>query len=656
MRRRIVVSLLFLFAVFAAGAGVASWYVNTATKELQHLLSLHEVEGLRRNLVISVQSVQADLYTVHTPLERRLDSIVQNVEQLDVGAEECASCHHGPAVERDLDEILTLVDRYKTALSYYITASADRAQVARLELEAAAIGDQLLARTGRMSAVATETLDEITRRAAARVTDVMVILFATVGVSFLIGIAISSYLVRLVTKPVQRLVGATRIIASGNLQHRIEDSGRTEFGELGRHFNAMSAALEESYAGLRSTNEELTREVSDRKRAEEEREALQSQLLHAQKMEALGTISVGIAHEFGNFLQIIQACVERLSSKIGAGNAAPPEFGMIENTVQRGSDLARSLLKFGAKTRSEPLPIDINERLSNVKAILDRTLPKTIAIELDLAESLSAIRADPTEVEQVLMNLAVNARDAMPDGGVLRMKTRRVPRADASTGQKGENEPAEWVVLSVEDTGHGISPETAKQIFDPFFTTKEVGAGTGLGLAVVYGIVVGCGGQISCTSKVGQGTRFEIRLPGLPGEVVAARPEAAQHEDVGPGSGRILLVDDEVIMLDVTRQNLEEYGYRIHTAESGEEAVEFFRHHGDEIDLVILDLGMPGMGGRACLEKILEVRPGTKIIVSSGYSTDRDRDDVLAAGASGFLPKPSRVPAIHSKIKEVMSG
>jgi signal transduction histidine kinase len=647
LRRKIVISLLSLFTVFALGAIVASRYVSVATAELSTLVDLHEVEGLRRNLVISVQSVQADLYTARTPLARELDAIVTNVAELDESAGECASCHHRPDLQRELDEILALIEEYKTSLSYYITASANAERIAQIELAAANIGDQILGRTERMSRNASLTLDEITAKAVSRINNVRVILVVTLVMTTMLGVAISSYLVRSVTKPIRRLVGATEILASGDLSHRVADNEKGEFGDLSRHFNAMSTALEGSYKDLRSANEELQREISERRQAEEDREELQKQLLHGQKLEALGTISAGIAHEFGNFLQVIQGSLERLTSKRGGIGSGRRELDLIGSAVQRGAELTRRLLTFGSKAESKLVRIDLNEKVRNVRTILEGALPRTIRIELDLSEDIPNVEADASEIEQVLLNLAVNARDAMPDGGVLRIETRRAGEDDGSVAAEGR-----VVVLSVRDTGSGMEDETVQQVFDPFFTTKEVGVGTGLGLSTVYGIVTGWGGKISCSSQVGRGTLFEIRLR----DVSVAQPEGVPAGNVSRGSETILLVDDAVDLLEVVRENLAEHGYTIHTATSGEEALEFFRERGREIDVVILDIGMPGMGGRVCLEKLLEIDPDARIIVSTAYSARSDREQLMEAGASDFLAKPSRTSEILRKIEAVMNS
>jgi signal transduction histidine kinase/CheY-like chemotaxis protein len=511
-----------------------------------------------------------------------------------------------------------------------------------------------------MSEEASATLDEIAEKAASKINYIRVILLVTLIVTIGLGVIVSTYLVRSVTGPIERLVGATRIIASGNLEHRIQEEKEAEFAELARHFNAMSAALEKTYESLRSANEELRREIRDGTRARREREELQEQLLHARKMQALGTLSAGIAHEFGNFLQIIQGCVARLATKADARAPGRREIDTIGDTARKGADLTRRLLTFGSKLESMLLPTDINERVRHAKTIFEKTLPRSIEVRTSLAEGILPVAADPAQIEQVLLNLALNARDAMPDGGVLHIETSR--DTDGSR-LEATAEPEEWIVIKVSDTGHGMDEETVRHIFDPFFTTKKVGVGTGLGLATAYGIVTSHGGEISCKSEVGRGTVFETRLPAMfetsqtavAGDAAAPGAAETTKRDTPRESETILWVDDEVAMLEVMSDNLEEYGYAIHTADSGEKALELFREHAGAIDLVVLDLGMPGMGGRVCLEKLLEIDPDARVIITTGFGTQEEEEEMTRAGARGFLAKPAQISEILSKIEEVLS-
>jgi CheY-like chemotaxis protein len=352
---------------------------------------------------------------------------------------------------------------------------------------------------------------------------------------------------------------------------------------------------------------------------------------------------------------VIQGCVERIAAKAGTKGESQWELDTIGNAVQRGAELSRRLLTFGSKVESRPAPIDMNQRVRDVRPILEQTLPRAIEIEISLNDDIPPVKADAAQLEQVLLNLAVNARDAMPNGGELRIETDRSDMDGRRLETRASGDDGEWVVLRVSDTGQGMDDATVRQIFDPFFTTKAVGVGTGLGLSTVYGIVTGHGGRITCKSEVGRGTTFVICLPGISGGAPVVEREVRQDERTRRGNETILLVDDEMDMLEVMRENLQEYGYVIHTASSGEKALEFFGEHRQEVDLVILDIGMPGMGGRTCLEKLLELDPDARVIVSTGYGARRDQEQIMEAGACGFLAKPSRIADILREIEMALN-
>jgi CheY-like chemotaxis protein len=375
-----------------------------------------------------------------------------------------------------------------------------------------------------------------------------------------------------------------------------------------------------------------------------------------QKMDALGRLSAGIAHEFNNFLQVIRGCADRMAARRrDAEGGHEPELDMIADTTERGANLTRQLLTFGAKAEGEPVPVDMNQSVRKGRAMLEGIFPESIELQVSLSEAIQAIMADPAQIEQVLLNLALNARDAMPDGGVLRMETHRGDDGGRTSRASATGENAEWVVLRVSDNGHGMDDETVRNVFDPFFTTKGVGVGTGLGLATAYGIVRSCDGEIECKSEVGRGTVFEVRLRALPGVAVTARAKETSPTEPLRGTGTILFVDDEEAVVKVMGESLEEYGYSVHTAGSGEEALEIFREHGREVDLVVLDLGMPGMGGRACLERLLEIDPDAKVVISTAYSTREGEREMAKSGARGFLAKPYPVSELLREVASVLS-
>ncbi len=381
---------------------------------------------------------------------------------------------------------------------------------------------------------------------------------------------------------------------------------------------------------------------------------LEAQLAHAQKMEAVGTLAGGIAHDFNNLLQTIQGYAELLINRSQCTETDRRRLQKIFDGVQRGRELTRNLLTFSRKMEPHLRRVDLNRELIKIKDILSRTLPKMITIQLETASNLPAVHADPSQVAQVVMNLAVNAKDAMPDGGTLTLRTQRM---DLFEGHSSGLNPGSYVCLSVEDTGKGIPKTVRDRIFEPFFTTKPLGSGTGLGLSMVYGIMANHHGAVLCDSREGQGTRFDCFFPALP-EAVSNVEEPIQEKAgaSGPPPTTILLVDDEEYLRVSGQEMLEFFGHRVITAADGEEALKIFTREGENIDVVLLDLIMPGMGGRKCLEKLLALRPNAKIIVASGFSANDSIQDILIAGAFDFLAKPYSVDMLLEKIGQALKA
>ncbi len=649
MRRKIVISVLALFILSSLGAAAASWYVSVATNQLQNLVNLHEIEGLRQNLVISLQEVQVDVHTTHTSMARNLDGIIASVRKLDQAAAECSNCHHRPEIEVKLNKVNDLLGDYKIALSHYITASANKQRIDAIEQEAEIIGHQILVHTEGMSMSASEKLDMMTGEAITKINRVRIILFITVLFTMTLCIVVTASLVKSLTRPVERLVGATEIIASGDLSYRIEDVVDPEFQKLAEHFNTMSTTLQESYAQLEDSNAELQSQIN-------EREELQAQLLHGQKMEAIGTLASAISHEFGNSIQIIQSCADLLGMKGNLQGTEHPELGMISDAAHRAADLSRRLLTFGSKSETQLEPTDLNGLVQRVEAILRTTISRTIDIQSTFQDQLPAVNVDPSQIELSIVNLALNAKDAMPDGGLLRIETAQVDATDVLPVRSVPALPGAWIRLSVSDNGEGMDPATVARIFDPFFTTKGLGVGTGLGLAVVYDIVKNFGGRIHCQSTLGSGTTFQIFLPALPEGSLKIEKEQKSSKLEVRSNETLLLVDDEADMVEVMGVALREQGYIVHTANSGEKAVEVFEEHGREIQVVILDIGMPGMGGQVCLEKLLTLDPKVKVIMSSAYGSQGRQNALMQLGASGFLVKPYRLADMLKEINAVSAA
>ena len=389
-------------------------------------------------------------------------------------------------------------------------------------------------------------------------------------------------------------------------------------------------------------------DISDRK-------ALERQLVQAQKMEAIGTLSGGIAHDFNNILQTISGYVQLIKTGGQQGTVVDEALTQIEGAAHRATRLVQRLLTFGRKVEPELRPLDLNREVSQTAKILERTLPKMITVETILDPDLRPIRGDVNQLEQVLLNLGTNAGDAMPEGGRLTFATSNQMLDLDFQRAHPEVLPGPYVLLKVSDTGQGMEPGHLKQIFDPFFTTKPVGKGTGLGLATVYGIVNNHGGHIYCQSALGQGTNFFLYWPALEGAQQILPDAADQEPEDRPAQGETLLVvDDEEPILKVAQEFLQGRGYVVLTANSGERAVEIFKARAGQVQAVIMDLGMPGMGGAKALVEMLAHDPAARVIIASGYVDDAQIQTCLGLGAKEFLKKPYQLRDLSAALAKVL--
>ncbi len=380
-------------------------------------------------------------------------------------------------------------------------------------------------------------------------------------------------------------------------------------------------------------------EITDQKLAEQEREDLRTQLFQAQKMQAIGTLTGGIAHDFNNMLTIILGYSELL---LADKDKTDPSYADIEKIIQaarNGAELVQRLLTFSKQTESTPRPLDLNHLITQVQKLLSRTIPKMVEVDLRLADNLAMVQADPARIDQVLINLAANAGDAMPDGGKLIIETRNVILDEGLCSKHPGTKPGAYVLLAVSDTGRGMDTETMERMFDPFFTTKgwDARKGTGLGLSTVHGIVQQHGGFIECSSELREGTIFNIYLPAIrDGE----SGHSAEESVVPGGHETILLVDDEEHIRELGERYLKLAGYAVLSAGNGEEALELYRREQSNILLVILDLVMPIMGGNQCLRELLAINPNVRILIASGYSSDDETRGASEPRAKGFVHKP----------------
>jgi signal transduction histidine kinase len=485
---------------------------------------------------------------------------------------------------------------------------------------------------------------------------VLAVLASLVTVLFL-----SSLFGRHVARRIGSLVDAAKGLGAGRFDFKLGRLGRDEIGELGASLNWASEQLSESRDKLRQyqvglerqviertrelskANAELVLEIEERKRAEEERRALEEQLRQSQKMEALGTLAGGIAHDFNNLLQAIAGTIQLMLMKPSSDYAQRAHLLELDRVAARATDLVRRLLAFSRKMDSTPRRMRLNDAVRNVFELLQRTIPKSVVIQIELEPGLAEIEADQTQMEQVLINLGGNAVDAMPSGGTLTISTSNLPASDGDAAR---------VRLAVSDTGIGMEQQVVEKIFEPFFTTKPIGKGTGLGLSTVYGIVKGHGGSMSCSSTPGRGATFEIVLP-VASEAAEAVGEASPENDVMGGIETVLVVDDEEVIREVVEDVLARNGYSVIQAGDGHQALRLLRGQA-RVDLVITDLGMPGMDGEKLIREIekLPHRPG--VIISSGYAAH----PLLEKEGSNWatLRKPYRLTDLLRKVREVLDS
>lgn len=392
-------------------------------------------------------------------------------------------------------------------------------------------------------------------------------------------------------------------------------------------------------------------DITDRKRAEEEKLNLERRLAQAHKMESIGTLAGGIAHDFNNLLMGIQGNASLMRLDLDPSHPHSLRLKNIEEHVAAGADLTNQLLGFSRGGRYDVKPLSINAIIKKSSAMFGRTR-KEISIHLKPAKDPCIVEADRAQMEQVLMNLFVNAWHAMPGGGNIFIGTEKIFLDDTSIIYENIR-PGPFVKITLTDTGAGMDEKTKKRIFDPFFTTKGMGRGSGLGLAMVYGIIKGHGGMINVYSEPGQGTTFTLYIPAS-GEYPVE--EQKSTGETLRGTETILLIDDEKIILDVSREMLESLGYRVYAAGSGREAIAIYMKKKDEIDLVILDMIMPDISGSDTFDQLREINPEVTVLLASGYSIKGQAGAIMDRGCDGFIQKPFHLEKLSQIVREVLDN
>jgi signal transduction histidine kinase/HAMP domain-containing protein len=378
----------------------------------------------------------------------------------------------------------------------------------------------------------------------------------------------------------------------------------------------------------------------------------QRQLIEAEKLTALGTLAGGVAHDFNNILCGMIGYVALLKRNQDPEGKDFKMLDTIEKAGFRAANLTKQLLTFSRQEIMDFRPIDVNPHIENVAKLLENTISKLINIRLELGESLPRLLSDPAQLEQIILNLCVNARDAMPAGGQILIRSEHAVVDQKFCEENLAAKPGAYIKITVSDQGQGIDKEILPRIFDPFFTTKEFGKGTGLGLAMVYGIVKSHKGFITVASSPGQETIFSVYLP-----EAAPRQDEETRQEISDQmlQANILIVDDEELVVSMLTEHLQNLGCQTHLARNGEEAIDIINRFKDEIDVVILDINMPVLGGKTAYEKIIELKPDLKVLVASGYSLNSTAKEILAKGADGFIQKPYSLENITAKIKQIMT-
>jgi PAS domain S-box-containing protein len=397
----------------------------------------------------------------------------------------------------------------------------------------------------------------------------------------------------------------------------------------------------------------MSRDITKQKRAEEELNASEERLRHAQKMEAFGQLAGGIAHDFNNMLGIILGSAQLIEIK-GGNPEVKENISMVIDTAKRAADLTQQLLAFARKGNYKVVPLELHEVVRSVIGLLKHTIDRRIRIVERLNAPFSTIKGDYVQLQNALLNLAINARDAMPQGGTLTFSTEVVgPGATLPGAVRGAADFGSYLLVKVTDSGTGMDEKTKRRAFEPFFTTKEPGKGTGLGLASVYGTIKSLNGLIEFESELKKGTTFSIFLP----LIVATEAKRAEEPAAAKkGSGTILVVDDEEDLRFIAGEILKTLGYAVVTCKDGLEAVEYYTVHHAEIDVAIVDIVMPRMGGYDCISKLKKINPAVRVLISSGYCLSTDTQMIITTGIAGVIQKPFRIEELSQTLSNVFAG
>jgi PAS domain S-box-containing protein len=751
----------------ASGTVIAVLYMASNTSQLKNIIRLHEVEELRRSLIIKIQNVQTNLYTVKPAYARDFDFIVNEASDLDVTARKCSSCHHEPSLAMRIEAVQSGIKDYAISLSYYLTASANADRIAKLKLDSASIGRELIQMAEDMSHSATKNLTGLTVETMKRMNYVTTILLITIVVTFILGILVSVNLARSITSPVNELVNATRMIGSGEYGSTIDYKDKTELGELAEHFNSMSLAIKDGY-------EKIQKEMTERQHAEEalraseeqfrtffevspvgiliypadsnalerslkfstfnsafhnffgysgdelsnksiadlaypedigknielinelmagkrnsysiekryisksgdiiwgyksvtalrdsnnkpskimttlvditERKKMEEEQLKFEKLESVGILAGGIAHDFNNILTSIIVNIARAKMS--------PNFGKlfeilteVEGACKRAKELTNRLITFS----KGGAPV---KKLCHVKDHLkDSTLfalrGSNIKSEFQIPDDLWPVNVDVGQINQVILNLVINAKQAMQNGGLIHVHAENIKADSQSIYPLPDRD---YVKITFQDNGIGISRDQIKKIFDPYFTTKK--DGSGLGLSSAYSIIKNHAGHIDVESEVNAGTTFHVYLPAISNQSSA---ETRKTVNRLIGECNILIMDDDATLRLTLSKTIQQLGYDVELAKDGDEAIHLYTKalkDGQPFDALIMDLTITGgMGGKEAIKKLTAIDPEVKAIVSSGYSDDSLMANFKHYGFCAIITKPYEIEELHELLNTVI--
>lgn len=514
MKRKLAPFIAGMVAILAIGIVAAAWLTRSASHELDRISSLHRMDATRRHVLDSFWNVYKVIVDADRMRGQDINAIIESVGQIENSTNACGECHSADMVVTKVKALDESMHRFQESLSFFITTSANSQRMDRLALQSIRHGSEVLVKVEELSNLSGQQMQRSVNSMITRLRYASWVFYATLTLIAAIGVALAVMLVRSITGPVNELIDSTRMLADGKFGHRVEFAEDDEFGLLATNFNRMSEELEKSYRELGESNRKLRIEVGEHEKAEKERQRLFEELIQARKMEAVGTLAGGIAHEFNNLLQSIQVSAEFMSLSTPADNKHKKHIGVILNSSSRGAELTRRLLTFSRNVESEMRPLNLAESVHQLSTALKEEIPPGMAFNVENAGRAVWIRGDQAAIDQIVFNLVLNARDALAEGGriALRLKTCAVGELPAGTGLDGGEH---FAVIEVCDSGHGMDEATRQKIFEPFFTTKTVGAGTGLGLAITYGVVKSHGGHIACRSAPGEGTCFTIWFPAI---------------------------------------------------------------------------------------------------------------------------------------------